>query len=101
MARNASFQSEGAVIFVGGVFDAAAAVKLRGLTRQLEPPAAEDGGTVVVDFGRAREVTATGLAALMDAFADVARPPRFRGLSQHHQRILRHLAPSRRPARAG
>jgi hypothetical protein len=99
MSRNASFQSEGAVIFVGGVFDAAAALKLRGLTRKLEPPM--EDGALVVDFGRAREVTATGLAALMDAFADVPRPPRFRGLSQHHQRILRHLAPPHRPPRAG
>jgi hypothetical protein len=100
MAGSASFEAEGAVIFVGGVFDAAAAVKLRGLARQLD--SAVDGATaVVVDFGRAREVTAIGLAALMDAFADGPRAPRFRGLSQHHRRILQHLAATRRPARAG
>jgi anti-anti-sigma regulatory factor len=70
-----------------GAFDAAAAAIVRGRLAAL-PPDAE----IVLDFGRVRDLSDLGLAALAHALA--GRNPsrvRIRGLGRHHERLLRYL----------
>jgi anti-anti-sigma regulatory factor len=89
MTSRTTFEKRDAIIAVEGTFDTAAAPALRAAIRNA---AAEHPATVVVvDFSRARDVTPAGLMALIEEYAPGAGAVRFRGLSQHQQRILRHL----------
>ncbi len=47
--------------------------------------------SVVLDFSRAREVHDLGLAVLAHGLASEGITARFRGLSHHHERLLRYL----------
>jgi hypothetical protein len=74
------------VIPVEGTFDPMAAAALRARLAEL------GSAGCVLDFSRAREVYDLGLALLADAVAArPGAPVRFRGLSQHHARMLRYL----------
>ena len=77
----------GTVVAVEGTLDPAAATALRdGLTAM---PA---GQQVILDFTHARSIEDIALAALADGLlADRRVEVRFRGLSQHHERVLRYL----------
>ncbi len=46
---------------------------------------------VVLDLSRAREVHDLGVAVLAHGLAVLGIPAQFRGLSAHHERLLRHL----------
>ncbi|HET7752305.1 MAG TPA: hypothetical protein VFK85_00225 [Anaeromyxobacteraceae bacterium] len=77
-----------AVISVQGVFDDAAAARLL----LVLPPSKLGPANVVIDFSKAREITPTGLAALLPAARGDALDLRFRGLCERHHRILKLLS---------
>jgi hypothetical protein len=74
------------VFRVEGVFDPMAATALRAHLR--DGPAV---ARVVLDFTHAREVYALGLAVVCHGLVADGVAVRFRGLSQHHDRMLRYL----------
>jgi anti-anti-sigma regulatory factor len=75
------------VVAIEGTFDPVAAVSLRDRIATL---AASDG--VVLDFTHVREVEDLGLGLLVYGMAaDHVTGVRFRGLSHHHERMLRYL----------
>ncbi len=77
------------VISVDRTLDADVASRLRAAIRQCA--AADDARTIVVDLGRAPEVTPIALAAIIDDVDSYRARVRFRGLSRHASRILAHL----------
>lgn len=73
-------------MFVEGVFDGAAATIIR--AKLID--ASSD--LVVLDFGRAREISDSALAVLAGTLVALERPRVIlRGLGQHHERMLRYL----------
>ena len=75
------------VVALEGTFDPVAAASLRDRVAAL---AASD--VVVLDFSRVREVEDLGLGLLVYGMAaDHVTGVRFRGLSHHHERMLRYL----------
>ncbi len=78
------------IISVSGVFDAKAASKL-----QVVLPSSTAPVNVVIDFSKAREITDTGLAALLETMRGSSAQVRARGLSHRHHRMLRLLSPER------
>ncbi len=82
------------VITVSGCLDPEIATKLVAL---LEDAAAADAtSSVVIDVALARQITAVALAVLSAVKHEVWPRVRFRGLSQHDERILQHLRADRR-----
>ncbi len=77
---------EPVVIRVEGMFDPMAASALRARLAQARPQR-----PIVLDFAHAREVSDLGLAVLAHGLASDGSSVRFRGLSQHHERMLRYL----------
>lgn len=91
MRESASLQADGSTIRVEGTCDDGAVTRLCSITTGALR--AYPAGEVIVDFTRARSLTPAALAALLRVCERDRLRLRFRGLSQHHQRILRHLSP--------
>jgi hypothetical protein len=98
MYETASLQAEGSTIRVDGTCDDGAVTRLCAIT--LGALRAHPAGEVVVDLTRARSVTPAALAALLGVCAEDFDRVRLRGLSRHHERILRHLTPAGGRSRA-
>jgi anti-anti-sigma regulatory factor len=87
MIEQTRSQQPATVISVEGPFDVAAASDLRNRVAAV----AQDG-CVVVDLRHARDIEDLALASLAYGLvADHRDNVRFRGLSQHHERMLRYL----------
>jgi anti-anti-sigma regulatory factor len=83
-------QHEGrTVITVSGRLDTEAASNLVSLLKRAA--SAQPAAPVVIDVGFARQITAVALAVLSGVEQQVWNLLRFRGLSQHDERILQHL----------
>jgi hypothetical protein len=89
MPVNVSRYGETTTIVVDGSFDVEAMSRLRHVLRELRDTDPRDP-EVVVDLGRARDVSAIALAALLEDSRKLPRL-RYRGLSHHSARILDHL----------
>lgn len=74
------------VLSVEGSFDPMTAHELHARLS-----AARCAAPVVLDFHKVVEVHDLGIAVLAHGLARDGIPVRFRGLSQHHERILRYL----------
>ncbi len=74
------------VIRVEGMFDPMAASALRARLAHARPQL-----PIVLDFAHAREVSDLGLAVLAHGLVSDGARVRLRGLSQHHERMLRYL----------
>ncbi len=78
------------VIRVTGAFDRDSAVRLRSA---LARAWASEPGTVLIDFSLAQEVSAVGLAAMLEPIRDGEVRLRFRGLTQRQRLLIRMLEP--------
>jgi len=77
------------LITVVGTFDAKAAARLCSLLSDVV--GSGEPARVTVDFGRAREVSAVGLAALVGCRAGNGISVRLRGLSRRDTRVMSYL----------
>jgi hypothetical protein len=83
---DAEIKPRARVVFIEGVFDRAAAAIVG--SKLIDSSC----DVVVLDFGRAREISNVALADLVATVAHLDRPRvTLRGLGQHHERMLRYL----------